>query len=550
VKTKSGNDTLQKSARHTLPEKPQLPQLEVLRNLAFDNSLQPNIITTAGKGEIIIVNGAACKLLGYSKKELMTKTRADIFEINESSFKNMLKQRMAEGSSMAFVTAIKKSGRLLPCEITSAVFMDEDKIKKDIITIADMSKGIQTQKNIDIKKEKIVAANILLAKSKQKNIDTKKEKIVAVNISLAKSKQKEIDIKKEKVVAANIMFAQAKFDEAGKTQKSDIGKELHDNVNQLLGTAMLYIEMAQREGENSGMFLSRASEYILNAIEEIRKITKGLTTDPIKYLGLRESINNITRDMMEVNPVKISSTLEHFVEDSVNYKFKLSVFRIIQEELNNILKHAKATEISILLYQNKKSIILSISDNGIGFDIVKKRKGIGVDNIKSRAASYNGTADFVSTPGKGCVLTVAFPMANVLLNKRAGIELIDDKKSRLVEKIKNVIMELAHSDEQLTTNFSDHLSRKFQYGYNYLANLFSEVEGITIEKFFISFKIERVKELILHDGLNLTEIASKLHYSSVAHLSNQFKKITGLTPTLFRQLKYKGAHHTETVGMM
>ena len=525
MKTKSGNDTLQKSPRHVLPKRRQFQRPVVLRNLAFDNSLQANIITTASKGKIIIVNDAACKLLGYSKKELLTKTRADIFEINESSFKNMLQQRKAEGSSIAFVTAIKKSGQLLPCAITSAVFMDEDKIKKDIITIADMSKGILTQKNIDIKKEKIVAANILLAKSRQK----------------------EIDIKKEKVVAANIMFAQAKYDEAGKTQKSEIGKELHDNVNQLLGTAMLYIEMAQREGENSGMFLSRSSEYILNAIEEIRKITKGLTTDTVKYLGLRESINNITRDMMEVNPIKISSTLEPFVEGSVNYKFKLSVFRIIQEELNNILKHAKATEISILLYQNKKSIILSISDNGIGFDIVKKRKGIGVDNIKSRAASYNGTADFVSTPGEGCVLTVAFPMANVLLNKPADIDLIDDKKSRLVEKIKNVIMELAHSDEQLTTNFSDHLSRKFQYGYNYLANLFSEVEGITIEKFFISFKIERVKELILHDGLNLTEIASKLHYSSVAHLSNQFKKITGLTPTLFRQLKYKGAHHTETV---
>ena len=531
-----------------ISKKPTPPGTEgTLRDLAFDNSIQANIISTVSSGKIIVANSAACKLLDYSKKELLTKSRAAIFDINQSGFKKMMRKRTAEGYSSALVTAIKKSGKLLPCEVTSTIFMDEAGVEKSITTIVDMSQNILTQKNIDIRKEEIVADNISLAISKQKNIDIKKEKIVAANILLAKSRQKEIDIKKEKVVAANIMFAQAKYDEAGKTQKSEIGKELHDNVNQLLGTAMLYIEMAQREGEKSGMFLSRSSEYILNAIEEIRKITKGLTTDTVKYLGLRESINNITRDMMEVNPIKISTTLEPFVEGSVNYKFKLSVFRIIQEELNNILKHAKATEISILLYQNKKSIILSISDNGIGFDIVKKRKGIGVDNIKSRAASYNGTADFVSTPGEGCVLTVAFPMANVLLNKPADIELIDDKKSRLVEKIKNVIMELAHSDEQLTTNFSDHLSRKFQYGYNYLANLFSEVEGITIEKFFISFKIERVKELILHDGLNLTEIASKLHYSSVAHLSNQFKKITGLTPTLFRQLKYKGAHHTETV---
>lgn len=123
---------------------------------------------------------------------------------------------------------------------------------------------------------------------------------------------------------------------------------------------------------------------------------------------------------------------------------------------------------------------------------------------------------------------------------RSGLELMDDKKSMLIERIKNVIVELVHhSDEQLKTNFSNYLSDKLQYDYTYLANLFSEVEGITIEKFLISHKIEKVKELIVYDELNLTEIASKLHYSSVAHLSNQFKKVTGLTPSHFKQLKDK-----------
>ena len=157
------------------------------------------------------------------------------------------------------------------------------------------------------------------------------------------------------------------------------------------------------------MYLSRSSEYTLTAIEEIRKLTKGLTTDTIKNLGLCEAIDNVTRDTMEVNPVKISCALKSFKEHSVNDKFKLNVFRIVQEQLNNILKHAKATEVTISLSQNKKSIILSISDNGVGFDTGKKRKGIGIANIKSRAASYNGTADFVSQPGQGCVLTVTFP---------------------------------------------------------------------------------------------------------------------------------------------
>ena len=167
------------------------------------------------------------------------------------------------------------------------------------------------------------------------------------------------------------------------------------------------------------MFLSRSSKYTLTAIEEIRKLTKGLTTGTIKNVGLCEAINNITRDTMEANLVKISCTLDSFIENSVNDKFKLNVFRIVQEHLNNILKHAKATQVAISLSQNKKSIVLFISDNGVGFDTGKKRKGIGIDNIKSRSGSYNGTADFVSQPRRGCVLTVTFPVTDALLNKRS-----------------------------------------------------------------------------------------------------------------------------------
>jgi AraC-like DNA-binding protein len=123
---------------------------------------------------------------------------------------------------------------------------------------------------------------------------------------------------------------------------------------------------------------------------------------------------------------------------------------------------------------------------------------------------------------------------------KTGLELMDDKKSMLIEKIKNVIVELVHySEEPLAVNFSEHLSRQLNHDYTYLANLFSEVQGITIEKFFIAHKIERVKELLVYNELNLTEIAYKMHYSSVAHLSTQFKKVTGLTPSHFKQLKDK-----------
>lgn len=121
-----------------------------------------------------------------------------------------------------------------------------------------------------------------------------------------------------------------------------------------------------------------------------------------------------------------------------------------------------------------------------------------------------------------------------------GLELMDDKKAVLIEKIKNVIIEMIHYNDELPKiNFSDFLSQKLNYDYTYLSNLFSEVKGITIEHFIIMHKIERVKELLVYNELTLTEIAWKLHYSSVSHLSNQFKKITGLTPTFFKSIKHQ-----------
>lgn len=119
-----------------------------------------------------------------------------------------------------------------------------------------------------------------------------------------------------------------------------------------------------------------------------------------------------------------------------------------------------------------------------------------------------------------------------------GFELIDDKKSRIIEKIKNTIIELVHhQDNDAKNNLSDILSDKLYHDYNYLSNLFSEIEGTTIEKYFIAQKIEKVKELLVYDELSLSEIAMRLNYSSVAYLSNQFKKVTGLTPSYFKQIK-------------
>ena len=153
-----------------------------------------------------------------------------------------------------------------------------------------------------------------------------------------------------------------------------------------------------------------------------------------------------------------------------------------------------------------------------------------------------GVADVIETvsPAQRVLLKIALA--------ESQLELMDDKKAVLVEKVKAVIIEMIHyADELPTTKKSIYISEKLNYDYTYLANLFSELTGITIEQYIIAHKIERAKELILYDELNLTEIAYKLHYSSVAHLSSQFKKVTGLTPTYFRALKTRRRNTLENL---
>ncbi len=133
----------------------------------------------------------------------------------------------------------------------------------------------------------------------------------------------------------------------------------------------------------------------------------------------------------------------------------------------------------------------------------------------------------------------------------SGLELMDDKKAVLIEKIKSTIIEMVHHSAEISKlNFSDYISEKLNHDYTYLANLFSEVQGTTIEHFIIAHKVERIKELIIYNELNITEIAYKMNYSSVAHLSNQFKKVTGLSPSHFKNLKDKRRSPIEDVGIV
>lgn len=166
---------------------------------------------------------------------------------------------------------------------------------------------------------------------------------------------------------------------------------------------------------------------------------------------------------------------------------------------------------------NRCIMVVQNELNNLNFDIKSIKLGEVILNIEPTADEKNKL---------GAILT------------SLGFELIDDKKSRIIEKIKNTIIELVHhKNSDIKNNLSDVLSNALHHDYNYLSNLFSEIVGTTIEKYFIAQKIERVKELLVYDELSLSEIAYQLNYSSVAYLSNQFKKVTGLTPSHFKQIK-------------
>jgi signal transduction histidine kinase len=153
----------------------------------------------------------------------------------------------------------------------------------------------------------------------------------------------------------------------------------------------------------------------LHAIEEIRRLSKGLVTPLIKDFGLVKAIESVLEDVNGVNTMKIEFVSDTFFEDDIHYDFKLSLFRIVQEQVNNVLKHAGASELKIDLGRNINSIYLSIYDNGVGFDLAVQKKGIGLYNITSRVELFNGTISIHTAPTSGCAMHMSFPITQAIM---------------------------------------------------------------------------------------------------------------------------------------
>ncbi|MBS1757727.1 MAG: PAS domain-containing protein [Bacteroidetes bacterium] len=330
----------------------------------FDKNPVATFIWSIKKFKILDVNEAALNEYGYTKKEFLD---LNIFDLRPKA-------------------EIEK-------------FKDE--------ALKDINKGYVYNENTWVHKNK-KAENMLMQISSYK-INYKGEparmalaKNITEEINLFKKLEKEKNLK-NKHIAEAVIIAQEK-------ERTEIGKELHDNVNQLLSASKLYIEAAKNDQQESHTLLSQASEYIMSAIEEIRMLSKALNTPILNEVGLIETTENLAEDLMKVNKIKIEISSNLFYETGLQENFKLALFRIIQEQVTNILKHAKATKAKLTFIRNKTLISLEIRDNGVGFEKNKKGKGIGLANMKSRAEIYKGEMNITSSRQKGTVLSLEFPL--------------------------------------------------------------------------------------------------------------------------------------------
>ncbi|MBN9385763.1 MAG: PAS domain S-box protein [Chitinophagaceae bacterium] len=217
------------------------------------------------------------------------------------------------------------------------------------------------------------------------------------------------DVTERKEIEKKIM--QASID-AQEREREEIGRELHDNVNQILTTARLYLDCIHEAPTGKESIIRRSSEIITTAIEEIRKLSRSMTQSFHKEVGLKLSIEDLLENIRQL-PEGIQVGFDFFLpgEPALDDKLKVTIFRIVQEQLNNVLKHAGATTVDVSVREDGPMITLCISDNGRGFDPWKKREGIGINNIINRAEISNGQVTIASAPGKGCVLSVDFRLS-------------------------------------------------------------------------------------------------------------------------------------------
>jgi two-component system, NarL family, sensor histidine kinase UhpB len=313
--------------------------------------------------QFLEVNDAAIKKYGYNREEFLAMTLKDIRpEEDVAELMNIVDKHEAKGTIKLWRHK-KKNGNIMTVEVSFFPVNYLGKVASQA-QMHDVTEEVELQKKLNEQQ-----------KAEQKNITS------AVLKAL-------------------------------ESDRAHLGAELHDNINQILATSMLYLEHAKNNEVEKDQMIHKSLDVIALAIAEIRKLSRKLVVSDISEIGLEKSIRIMIDSIVLVKKKNISLHMEKFPEKKADGNVKVAIYRIIQEQLTNILKHANASTVDIELKKEEKLIILKIADNGKGFDTTVQRKGVGITNIISRVSIYDGEVNISSAPGRGCTLKVTLQLKN------------------------------------------------------------------------------------------------------------------------------------------
>lgn len=336
----------------------------------FNNSPANIIIWDMDDYRILEVNDPAINLYGYTREEFLQKNILDIRATEEH--------------------------HKVACLVEEAEKTND--FKKSILCETRTKNG--TRLFMDITAHKILYKGKHVILTQQNNITEK--------IQLENSLNEERQIRLQQITEA-VITGQEK-------ERTEIGEELHDNINQILASTKLYIECAMKDAKPRKDLMTESKLLLEKAMKEIRNLSKALLPPSLGEIGLLPALHELVENITQVNELAISIELNEAVENEISAKLKLTIFRIVQEQLNNIIKHAQAKNIIISIHKEASEIQVVVKDDGRGFDTSIKRNGVGLRNISSRAEVNSGTVCIISAPGKGCELKVTFT-ENVLSHK-------------------------------------------------------------------------------------------------------------------------------------
>jgi PAS domain S-box-containing protein len=354
-------------------------QAEEKFRLIFNNSPLPTWVYEGGSLRFLEVNPAAVRTYGYSREEFLQLTGRDIRQPGSVA---VLEEEMAEilltgREYRSKAVHLKKGGDVMAVAITA---YPVDYFGKAAVLVQ--------------------AQDITGEERLRRELETsRRQRQQEIMEAVMKAEEKE-----RTSIGHEIMEAVMKAEEK---ERTSIGHELHDNINQILASAKLYVETALRSGEEKDEYLRQGVHIIDVAIQEIRQLSKDLVATGFRHHGLVVAIQDITSLITTARGIQFHLCTEGYRDEALGEGHRLALYRIVQEQLNNIVKHARATEVQIELYTGDGKVVLRIRDNGRGFDTAARPKGIGLSNIASRASFYNGGMEVLSAPGQGCELRVA-----------------------------------------------------------------------------------------------------------------------------------------------